>query len=295
MRNKVFKIILLLGSLLAIALGVAFLFPAKPLPSPKQLPNPNGYTTAISIAEALTDVGDYRTISPEELKSKVAANSNALQFIRSTFSNEWQVPITILDPTLTNHIDELVYLKQLAHAFSAEGRLAEMENNPDAAARDYLDSIEAGIRSARGGVLIDGLVSLAMESIGTENLQAVVPRLKSSTCREIAQSLEQLDAQRETITEIMKNEHTWSRRAFPGLRYRIQALFMRGSTAAAIKKAQAKFEKQQTRLRSLILQLAARAYELDKGEAPKTASDLVPDYLKAVPVDPVSGRELSFP
>jgi hypothetical protein len=295
MRNKFFKIILLLGSLLAIAIGVALLFPAKPLPAPKPLPNPNGYTLMISCAKTLTDVGDFRAAGAEELKPKVAANSNALQVVRAAFSNEWRVPLTILDPTLSNHFEELPYSKRLAQAFSAEGRLAEIENNPDAAAQDYLDCIEAGIRSAHGGVLIDGLISLAMESIGTDNLSAIVPQLKSSTCREVAQSLENLDAQRETWSEIMKNEHEWSRRAFPSLKYRFQAFIQRKSLAAGINRAKDKFQKQQTKLRQLILQLAARAYELDKGEAPKAASDLVPEYLKAVPQDPATGRELAYP
>src|SRR5690606_34927116 len=153
----------------------------------------------------------------------------------------------------------------------------------------------AGILSARGGVLIDGLVSLAMESIGTDHLQTIVPQLKSSTCREIAQSLEQLDAQRETWADILKNEREWSRRAFPGLKHRFQAFIQRKSLALAIKKAGAKFEKHQIETRQLTLQLAARAYELDKGAAPKAASDLVPDYLKAVPQNPSTGLELPYP
>ncbi|HEY9508382.1 MAG TPA: hypothetical protein VIV82_00835 [Verrucomicrobiae bacterium] len=295
MKKPVLKIILLLGSLLAIALGVALLFPSKPLPPPKPLPNQNGFTIALSAAGTLTNSGDYFTAGPEELKPIVAANSNALQTVRAAFSNEWRVPLSILDPTLSNHLNELSHLKQLAHAFSVEGRLAEIENDPDTAARDYLDSIEVGIRSAHGGVLIDGLVSLAMENIGAKNLQTTVPRLKSSTCREIAQSLEHLDAGREAWPEIMNTEREWSRRAFPGLRYRLQAFFMRRSLATGIKKAGLKFEKQQTELRQLILQLAARAYELDKGEAPKAANDLVPDYLKAIPQNPTTGLELPYP
>ncbi len=294
MRNKVFKIILLLGSLLGIALGVAFLFPAKPLPPPKPLPNPNGYTTAISAAETLTDVGDYRAASPEELKPIVAANSNALQEVRAAFSNEWQVPLTSKD-AFTNHIDEVSKLKQLAQAFTAEGRLAEIESDPNRAAHDYVDSIELGIRSARGGVIIDEMVSLAVEGLGREPLKKIIPQLDFTTCKELALKLEQLDAQRESWTTIVTNEREWSRRADPGFLHFVRALMQRKMLDPVLKRTGVKFEKHQTELRQLILQLAARAYELDKGAPPKAASDLVPDYLKAVPQDPTTGRELVYP
>ena len=43
-----------------------------------------------------------------------------------------------------------------------------------------------------------------------------------------------------------------------------------------------------------MLALAARAYELDKGHPPASAADLVPDYLKAIPQDPVTGTNLIY-
>ena len=43
-----------------------------------------------------------------------------------------------------------------------------------------------------------------------------------------------------------------------------------------------------------MIALASRAYELDKGHPPATAADLVPEYLKAVPQDPVTGTNLIY-
>jgi hypothetical protein len=43
-----------------------------------------------------------------------------------------------------------------------------------------------------------------------------------------------------------------------------------------------------------MLDLAARAFELDKGHPPASASDLVPEYLKAVPQDPVTGTNMVY-
>ena len=42
----------------------------------------------------------------------------------------------------------------------------------------------------------------------------------------------------------------------------------------------------------LQLRLAAHAYELEQGKPPASVKELVPDYLKSVPVDPATGAEL---
>ena len=44
----------------------------------------------------------------------------------------------------------------------------------------------------------------------------------------------------------------------------------------------------------LLIDLAARAYELDKGHPPASAADFVPEYLKAIPQDPVTGTNLVY-
>jgi hypothetical protein len=45
----------------------------------------------------------------------------------------------------------------------------------------------------------------------------------------------------------------------------------------------------------LLIQLAARAYELEKGERPKRLTDLVPAYLNTIPQDPLTGTNVAYP
>jgi hypothetical protein len=40
---------------------------------------------------------------------------------------------------------------------------------------------------------------------------------------------------------------------------------------------------------------AARAYELEKKQPPKALGDLTPDYLKAIPKDPRTGKDMTWP
>ena len=63
---------------------------------------------------------------------------------------------------------------------------------------------------------------------------------------------------------------------------------------AMFTKIRQKFDAQAQRTRQLTLDLAARAYELDKGHPPANLTDLVPDYLKAVPQDPITGTNMVY-
>jgi hypothetical protein len=56
----------------------------------------------------------------------------------------------------------------------------------------------------------------------------------------------------------------------------------------------AKAKAQQTRTRLLLIQLAARAYELEKGQRPKSLADLVPVYLKTIPQNPLTGTNMAY-
>jgi hypothetical protein len=47
--------------------------------------------------------------------------------------------------------------------------------------------------------------------------------------------------------------------------------------------------------RKHIITLAARAFELEHNAKPKTVADLVPTYLKAVPIDPFTGKDMTYP
>jgi hypothetical protein len=55
-----------------------------------------------------------------------------------------------------------------------------------------------------------------------------------------------------------------------------------------------KFNAQQSMTHRLLIDLATRAYELDKGHRPASLADLVPDYLKAIPQDPVTGTNMAY-
>jgi len=241
-----------------------------------------------------THTGDFYEMKLEELRKLVAKNSDALQAARTSLQENCTVPIQFSENYMSRHLPELADYKRLAQAFVAEGRLADMENRPDDAVKSYLDTIRLGNKSAHGGVLIDQLVGTAIEAMGASHLQKLVDQLDAKTCRETTATLETLDAQRQTWNEVMQQERAWSRRAYPGIKYRWSELVMSSSLKKALQGGERKFKKQQLMTRQLLVDLAARAYELENGRRPTSLTDLVPDYLKAVPQDPVSGTNLVY-
>jgi hypothetical protein len=268
---------------------------AGPLPPVQPLPNPNGYDNFVKAGQMVsTNSWTYDKMNLAQLRETTAANAEALALARAGLSNECRVPLQFSEAFAENHVSDLVGIRSLAPAFVVEGKLAEKENRPADAAKSYLDTVHFGNESARGGVLVDQMVGTAVESIGTSHLTNLLDQLDTKSCRETAAALETLDTQRQTWDEVMQQEHDWSRRTFPGVKYEYVRLIEHKSLEKVFQKAGQIFKVRQQQTRQLIIALAARAYELDKGKPPASLADLVPDYLKAVPQDPLTGTNMVY-
>ncbi len=293
-RNRLITFSILAGPFIFLLCLLLF-WDAEPLPPVAPLPNPNGYDDLVKAGNMVSnDFDNYDELSSAKLSELIKKNAEAFQTARTGLQGECRVPLDY-SATSSAHLDQLASLKRLAFGFIAEGRLAEKENRPGDAAQFYLDTINLGNKSARGGVLIDQLVGTALEAIGVANLQELVDDLDAKACHETAATLETLDAQRQTWSQVMQQERDWSRRTFPGMRNELARLMSRKTLNKAYQVAEQRFDEQQSKTRRLILEFAARAYQLDKGHPPATVADLVPDYLKAIPQDPLTGTNMVFP
>jgi hypothetical protein len=242
-----------------------------------------------------TNNGDFYQMDAEELRELSVQNAEALSLVRTGLSRECRAPLVSIQHTDASHLTILASIKALAQALSAEGRLALLEHRNADAARAYLDAMRLGHEAARGGPLIDGLVRLAIENIGWFGLQSAATNLNAVECREVIAVLETLGNKEESFEAVMKSDKEWVRRNFSPYQ-RIVGSFMRlfnvGSFAQAIQKGEQKFQTQSQKRRTLLMGVAARAYELEKGQPPKTVLDLVPAYLKEVPKDPIGGTNM---
>jgi hypothetical protein len=283
MRTKI--LIGVIATILVLVIAAIF-FWRRSLPDSalSPLPVPNGYADLVQAGSMVQEnTFDFAKMSETELRELVAANSNALQMARAGLGKKIQVPVQLNVAYAANHITALGALKETAGAFMAESRLAEIEKRPQEGANSCLDAFRMGSESQRGGLLIDTLVGIAIEGMATTQLEHFVDSLGAKSCRETAKTLEDLDAQKPSWEQILKQEHYWSRRVFTSWQYLVGGWFSQKQTKAAEAKAEQRFNTQQAKTRSLMIEFASRAYELENGHRPNSPNDLVPGYLKAVP------------
>jgi hypothetical protein len=292
-RNRLITLSIL-ASPFVFFLGLLLFWDAEPLPPVPPLPNPNGYEDLVKAGNLISnDFGDYDEFSATELRELTDKEAEAFQLARTGLQQECRVPLDY-SATSSAQLDQLAALKRLAQAFAARGRLAEMDKRPADAIQSDLDMIRLANESARGGVIMDQLVGIAIEAISVRQMEKLVDQLDAKSCRATAATLETLDAKRQTWDQVMQQERDWSRRTFPGIRYELARLMFRNSLIQVYQSTEQTFENQQGKTHQLIIDLAARAYELDKGHPPANLADLVPDYLKTIPQDPFTGTNMVY-
>ncbi len=293
MTQKFLRLVSVGGFLVIAALLVAvILFPANP-PAPPPMPNPNGYDDFVKAGTMVTGGADNpATMDLDAMRAEVAANAPALKLAREGLQRESRVPIEYSMSFASNHLADLAAIKRLALAFYAAGRLAERENRDVDASNSFLDAIQLGQESARGGISINRVIAEPCHVLGFVGLQSVAPRLSAAGCGAATQRLEAIEEKAEPVSEVLKRQQAYRRRTF-GIRSELEywrALLRPESNPNHV--VRSRITTAQNMNRRLLVKLAARAYELEKGQRPKTVGDLVPAYLKTVPKDPVTGTNL---
>jgi hypothetical protein len=289
------RAILLSITTIAIFLAV-IIFQIQPAKLNRTPPNPNGYDDFVQAGKMLTGNTVYASdLSLEELRDYFKANHASIDLIQAGLKKQCAVAFNKNSPAgFTAHVNDIVAIKANAHLLRAAGALAERENRFDDAAKIYGDLIEYGCASGKDGVFIDKLVSRACEIMGMTGMTNVISKLADPIfLHKTIRKLEKLNAERESLEQMIASEKKWNRHQGLQIRDRIETFF--SGQSRRIEKG---FRKQMVELQlqssQLTLLLAARLFELETGRPAKAFSDVVPKYLKSVPVDPSTGKEIPF-
>lgn len=254
------------------------------------LPHPNGYETLLTIAgQVKPPTSDLGELAPAQVRELADQNRSALAQVPAALEQKSGVPLHAEQGWGDRHEEELKKLKALAVALGVQAQADLAQGRTNEAVDAHLLVLLLGQTMAQGGILVDGITSLAVETLGVGLLRGDLPRLDAAKCRALAQRLEQAEARRESPQAIFDRERKWAAASY-GLVATFGSRFIGGGEA----KRQAQFEsrRQQTvrRTRRLILQFAARAYELEQGKPPAQPMDLVPQFLSVAPLDPGTGK-----
>ncbi len=262
---------------------------------PPPLPRPNGYDDLIRAAGLIRgeapNGGKIRGAKVEDLKAWVAANAEALQVAREGLARPSRVPVDY-DQDLRAEFDHVGGCRSLARLLSAEGEIAAGEGRPDDAARAFLDGVRLGRAAGRGGLMIDVLAGVAIETQALDSLVRLRENLSADSARRAIAALLESDKERPTFAEVLNDDTYWFERTSP---YWNRLMLRVSGVGAALrepadKAARQAMDRATIALRREVFGLAEHLYFLDKKADPASPDDLVPAYLPAIPVHPNTGR-----
>jgi hypothetical protein len=256
---------------------------AGPLPT---VPQPNGYDTLLEVAASVsTPQGDLADLGDDAIHRLAETNRTALIRLHDALRASTAVPLRTERDWSDRHTADLKKLKRLAVVLSLQSRAEMLQGDTNRSAGRLLDVVLLGQALARGGLLVDGLNALAVETVGAASLRSQVAHLPADFCRSAAQDLEQAETRREQPERIFETEKNWLAVRF-GLVSRVGGWIQRKGSARRHTEFRARYNETVKRTRGLILRLAAHAVELETGQRVTDPASLVPGVLQSVPMDP---------
>jgi len=282
---------------LAAAWWALFGFLRLGRPADPPLPDPNGYDDLVRAAGLVPDDKVLRVgvkiedLSADDLRQAVASSAKALEAARIGIGRECLRPRADAFDVSHGSVQRHLALGKLANAFEVEAALARREGKLGDAARSFGDLTLLGAQVSRGGVYIHFLISTAIGMRAMYGIANLREKLDGSACRESIAALERAAALQEPFEAIAEREREFAARNGTILE-RLEAVLTGANTWDSII---ADRRKQHGALSALLLaDLSARAYRAERGQWPASLADIVPGCLKAVPVDPHSGKPLAY-
>jgi hypothetical protein len=298
MKKKVLIYLVLVVVLGNLVLITMVLLGIKSQPH-QSLPNPNGYDDFLKAGQLVTvPKAPGPNPSVEELRTLVTSNAEALKLVRAGLNQECRVPI-YPSPEYYAETNQMIALecKALDMVLESEARLAEMEHRTNDALKIYLEAIRFSHESSHGGFKINAAIGEHCEAGGLGRLRQLMNGLDAVQCREAIQMLETMEEKREPIADVLdRDKKWWHNHASLSDHMKFIPTLAKDASLNPMNITTEELEKntkeRQKQARQLIIDLAARCYELEKGARPKNAADLVPAYLKSIPQDPFTGTNM---
>jgi hypothetical protein len=239
---------------------------------------------------------DIDSTNRVELERFVSENVEALQLAREGLTKECRMPLRIPGETFVWPSDSAL-LNRLATALCLEARSFSISGDINAAAGAYMDAARVGHQGLRGGLLVDHILEIAVETVALQRLRRIVDGLGASQCRQLIAPLMTLVHDDDEFEAILERDRAWARNAYSSGQ-KLRLMWEAGSFnllgSDLITKVKDRRMRNLELNRQLILALAARAFELENGRSPQSAEELVPAYLEEIPKDPETGAPLNW-
>jgi hypothetical protein len=157
-------------------------------------PNPNGYDELVRVAKLIETVNKpyIDTATRVQIKTYVTQCGPVYGAIRAALDKPCQIPLRWGDKDFSHSIAEIQSLRNAASALFAQGRLAAMEGRNKDAIASYIDTIRLGRAAMRGGLMIDMLIGITFENMGSSGLAKMRSSLSAEECLALLPKLSDL-------------------------------------------------------------------------------------------------------
>ncbi|MBS0264897.1 MAG: hypothetical protein JSS02_23380 [Planctomycetes bacterium] len=281
-----------------------------------------GYARLVAAGQALTGTEMFEnreSPTPERMAEFLEANRAALENARQALAAGCRVPVVYDSSYSTAQSDNLQALRNLVRTFACELLLAKQRGDHWRVVQIGLEIFQMGNAGRSGGLLIDMLSALAVESMSFPALRSVREHLTPTESRKLANSLLELDEAREPFEDIKRRDQHWEQVVYPE---RAQAtghplegidfdaiqpkndeerqMLQMARAAMAMPPEQLDLMQQLSDLRHLVawrllaLELGIQAFHADRGTYPDRLEDLVPEFLTRLPTDPLADQSFCY-
>jgi hypothetical protein len=252
---------------------------ARPVPiPPSELPTPNGYDRLVAIGRELSQQG----LTPKRRDELVIQARDALRL----------PSLVTVNYSSQTVFDSLQALRGLARALHAEAQGQEASGDTASAVATYLDLLELGDRTERGGTYFDFGVGIAFQSMAARSLSRIVPSLSADECRKLMERIQRFEEQLEPLDDMLERQYVYARIGWYDRWF--EAVETLSRTHRTRRQAIEARSIAQGWLRVLVCELSVQRYYAERGQFPDSLDQLVPAYLDAVPDDPFDGGPIKF-
>jgi len=312
---RIALLLVLIGAYGPLAVVYYRMLAEMPVPE-YTLPDTNAYPQIMAAVEKLhslnragATIADIRDVQGNPARSKVIAET--YRELMETLKRPAYVPMDMerdaREEYFKHQIDVcFAMLRPLARTWDSESSDAAAAKQYDVAADFGLANMRLGGTQQTGGILYQFLTGVAVEEVGIDQINGVRHDVSHEETRQLIETLEAIDRDREPLEVTIARDVAWSDRAYTwrnslgreapivlALTEPIEHGFS-WSNSGILQVCQSAKDRRDAMQRLLMVDLALRLFRHDEGRLPESLAELCPKYLSTVPLDPYSGRPLVY-
>ncbi len=279
-----------------------------------------GAAKSLVMVELLNDL-DIAELTDKQLASFLDANRSALDAASEAMASPCSVPLEYSPEFFNAHTDDIQGFRDLARAFSWEAERAGRAGDLKAATAAGVSILDLGNAIRNGGLLVSVLVSHCINGIGVASLRRLPNEGELEERVGLSAKLLGLDASREPFEEIELRDRDWEKRVpsanEDGVTDKIiqddecddsddidpEAREAIVNAIKAMAELPPEFHRQMQKdlddregamTRLLAVDVALRAYRQSHDRYPECLIELVPQFVREVPISPFDGQPLRY-